>query len=213
METNKIYQIYLDLAKKHGSSEKFWPQWCKAKKSVNLREKIAIGAILTQRTTWHNASLALANLKKTGLLSLRKIANLTDLVKLTDLIRSAGFYQSKPKRLFELCSFITKQYGNLGNFSKEDLKTAREKLLSLNGIGPETADTILLYAMDKLTFVIDEYTKRLVKRKGLITSLAYDYLKSLFEENLPLDVKLYQDFHTLIIIEEKGKVGSMMRRM
>jgi len=93
------------------------------------------------------------------------------------------------------------------------LGVARKKLLTLNGIGPETADTLLLYALDQPSFVVDEYTKRLVKKRKLATNLAYDYLKNLFEKNLPRNVKIYQNFHALIIIEEKGKAGSVMQEV
>lgn len=211
--TNKIYQLYLELLEKHGSPEKFWPQWCDRRKSLATREKIAIGAILTQRTSWHNAHLALLNLKKRRLLSLANIAGLTDLRQFIDLTRPAGFYQTKPKRLFNFCSFVIKEYAGLRNFMAEDLKTARNKLLSIPGIGPETADTILLYALDKSTFVIDEYTKRLVKKKRLANNLRLDFLKSLFEKNLPCDAKAYQDFHALIIINQKGEIKSKMEKI
>lgn len=213
LTSNKIYQLYLELLKKHGSAERFWPQWCVRKKTSKLREIIAIGAILTQRTSWHNAELALINLKKAGLFSLKKIASLTGLSQLTTLVKPAGFYQNKPRRLFDFCSFVVKEYGNLKNFMKEDLVIARKKLLFLNGIGPETADTLLLYVMDRPTFVIDEYTKRLVKKRKLATKYDYEHLKNLFERSLPRDAKIYQDFHALIIIEEKGEAGSFMKKV
>ncbi|MFZ5366581.1 MAG: endonuclease III domain-containing protein [Patescibacteria group bacterium] len=211
--SNKIFKLYLDFLQKHGSPEKFWPQWCALRKSPKQRELIAIGAILTQRTSWHNADLSLRNLKKAGLLSLKKVSDLDNYNQLRELIRPAGFYQSKPRRLYDFCSFIIKEYSSLEKFMKEDLKIAREKLLSLYGIGPETADTILLYALDRLSFVIDEYTKRLVKKRGLATSFTYDYLKDFFERNLPQEVKAYQEFHALIIVEEKGKASSIMKRV
>ena len=210
---NKIHQLYLELKQKYDPAEKFWPQWCAPKKPPKIRELIAIGAILTQRTSWHNADLALRNLKKEKLLSLSRIANLPNLDRLTELIRPAGFFQSKPRRLFDFCSFVIKEYGSLENLMKEDLEVARKKLLALNGIGPETADTILLYALDRPSFVIDEYTKRLVKKRKLATNFAYDQLKELFETNLPRDVKIYQDLHALIIIEQKGEAGSVMRKV
>jgi len=205
-----IYRLYLDLHSKHGPAEKLWPQWCATRKSLKDRELIAIGAILTQRTSWHNADLALRNLKKEKLLSLEKIAHLSNLDKLTSLIRPAGFRQTKQRRLFGFCKFVLEEYGSLEKFVKEDLGTARERLLSLHGIGPETADTILLYALDKPTFVVDEYTKRLAVRKKLAAKFTYDHLKALFEDNLPRDAKLYQDFHALIIAEEKGGRGVVM---
>jgi len=211
MKLNKIYKTYLELLKKHGESVSFlWPQWCAKKKEDVLREVIAIGAILTQRTGWHNANLALKNLKNENLLSLSRIAALADLKKLTELTKPAGFYQTKPKRLFTFASFIVKNYGSLKNFRKENLEIARNKLLDLYGIGPETADTILLYALDKPTFVIDEYSRRLTKQRRLSGDLSYDGLKQCFEENLPKDTTIFQNFHALIIIEQKGRKHSLM---
>lgn len=172
MAKNKIHNLYLKLYAKHGDPEKFWPQWCAKKKTPKLRNIIAIGAILTQRTSWHNADLALRNLKKENLLSLKKIASLRKFTKLTELIRPAGFYQTKPKRLFTFASFIVNNYGNLDNFAKEDLIVAREKLSD---------------------------------------HLIYNCLKEFFEKSLPKKVAIYQDFHALIIVEQKGRDGSIMK--
>jgi len=209
--TKPIHQLYLELLERHGGPERFWPQWCAAHKTPALRELIAIGAVLTQRTSWHNADLALRNLQKAGLLSLAAIAALPNLEKLTELIRPAGFYTTKPQRLFDFCSFVTCEYGSLEKLGQEELNVAREKLLALKGIGPETADTILLYALDQPTFVIDEYTKRLVKGRGLATKFGYDHLKGLFEEQVPREVAIYQNFHVLIIVAQKGEAGSIMK--
>ena len=122
--SNQIYQLYLELHQKHGSPERLWPQWCASKKTPKLKELIAIGAILTQRTSWHNADLALRNLKKAKLLSIEKIADLSNLNCLRQLIRPAGFYTTKPQRVFNLCFFITSKYENLENFMGENLKKA-----------------------------------------------------------------------------------------
>ncbi len=211
MKESKIYQIYLDLLQKYGSPEKYWPQWCKKSKTIRDREIIALGAILTQRTSWHNAETAILNLKKTGLLSLKKISELQSSERLIPYVRVAGFYQSKPRRLFDLCTFVVKNYGNIENLLKDELKIIKEKLLSLYGIGPETADTILLYSLDKPSFVIDEYTKRLAKKEELAENFDYNCLENLFEKNLPADVKIYQDFHALIIFSQKEKSGWGMK--
>lgn len=207
---NNIHRFYLQLYEKYGDPKELWPQWCAKEKTDSLREIISIGAILTQRTSWHNADLALINLKKKNLLSIAKIAAVDNPEKLKNLIRPAGFYRTKPKRLFTFASFIVKEYGKLKNFMDEDLQVAREKLLNLYGIGPETADTILLYALDKPTFIIDEYTKRFVKQKNISCDLAYGSLKGFFEKNLPKDAIIFQKFHALIIIEQKGRKGSIM---
>jgi len=208
--SSKIYQFYQELYRKHGEGAKFWPQWCAKKKNKKLKDLVVLGAILTQRTSWHNAEIALNNLKKENLFSLEAIAKLDSLDKLTQLVRPAGFFQTKPKRLYNLANFIVKKYGNLNNFAHENLKTAREKLLFLKGIGPETADTILLYALNKPTFVIDEYTKRWVAKNKLAEVLTYDFLQKLFEKNLPKDTLIYQNFHILIIVEQKGEKESLM---
>lgn len=210
---NEIYKIYQKLLKKCGNPEKIWPQWCAKRKTAKDRELIAIGAILTQRTSWRNADLALRNLKKNKLLSLNKIAELTNLNRLTKLIRPAGFYQTKPKRLYELASFIVQKYGNLNKFTKERVEIARNKLLNLYGVGPETADTILLYALDKPSFVIDEYTKRFVAKNLSLQNKNYDSLKKLFENKLPKNVEIYQNYHVLIIVEQKGLKDSLMEKL
>ncbi len=210
---NSVYKLYLKLLKKHGPAREFWPEWCAKKKSLALREIIALGAILTQRISWRNADMALKRLKEKDLLSLEKIASLNNLDELTKLIKPAGFYQTKPKRLFNFCQFIVKDYGSLAEFAQEDLELAREKLLALNGIGPETADTILLYALDRPTFVIDEYTKRWIEKLGLTEKKSYGDLKEFFEGHLPKEVEIFQNFHTLIIIEQKGKEWSTMKRI
>ena len=96
----------------------------------------------------------------------------------------------------------------------EDIKILRNKLLQVYGIGPETADTILLYALDKPTFVIDEYTKRFVEKYKLSTeNKTYDYPKEMFEDVLPKDVVLYQNYHVLIIVDAKGKEASRMEKV
>lgn len=210
MKGEKIYSLYLRLYKKYGPPKQFWPQWCEEKKSLKLREVIALGAILTQRTSWHNADLALRNLKKEKLLSLKRIAAEKDVRWLRELIRPAGFGQTKPSRLVNFASFIVDNYGSLANFADEDLSVARRELLSLDGIGPETADSILLYAVDKPTFVIDEYTRRFVRREGLREQFGYDSLKEFFEKWLPREVEVYQNFHALIVINEKGEADSRM---
>lgn len=212
MKSN-IYQLYLELLEKHSPAVEIWPQWCATRKSPRLRELIAIGAILTRRTSWHNADLALRNLKKRRLLSLTAIADLPDLEELTKLIRPAGFYTTKPRCLFDFCAFVVHEWEDLKTLGEEEPGLVREKLLAIKGIGPETADTILLYALDKPTFVVDEYTKRLVEKRGLATKFSYNYLKELFERNLPRDVNIYQDFHALVIVEEKGKSGSVMKKV
>jgi len=210
MKLNKIYRFYLELLERYGNPVKLWPQWCAEKKDEKLKEIIALGAILTQRTSWRNASLALRNLKKENLLSIRRVASLKSLENLKGLIRPAGFYQTKPKRLFEFANFVIQKYGSLEKFGEQDLEVARKELLNLYGVGPETADVILLYVLEKPSFVIDEYTKRLVKKERLSGELDYDSLQRLFEKSLPQSVEIYQNYHALIIIRQRGKKVARM---
>ncbi|MDI6592004.1 MAG: hypothetical protein QME61_03675 [Patescibacteria group bacterium] len=202
----QIYQIYQELFKKYGDPKDFWAKWCKRRKTWPEREEIAIGAILTQRTNWRNVELALKNLEKAKALSIEKICQIgkRNMGRLEDLIKPSGFYKQKAKRLFCFCEFIVKDYGSLKEFFKQDLATCRKGLLKISGIGPETADSILLYAGEKLIFVIDEYTRRFVKKHHLSNNFSYPYLQQLFQENLPKDLKVYQDFHAMIVLEGKG---------
>lgn len=165
--------------------------------------------ILVQRTSWHNANLALKNLKKESLLSLKKIAALKNLNRLTQLARSAGFYQSKPKRLFDVCRFVVDQ-GGISTLMKKDMETIRQQLLDIKGVGQETADTILLYALDRPVFIIDEYTRRWAEKSNLTKERNYTRLQEFFHKKLKPDLTVYQDFHTLIIISQKGREKSVM---
>ena len=201
---NKIYKLYLELLEEYGDSVNYWPQWCANEKSTTEREKIIIGMILVQRTSWHNANMALKNLKKTGLLSIKKIANLIALDRLTDLIRPAGFFQTKPKRLYDVCNYVDKQ-GWTEILDKRKTEEIRSELVNIKGVGPETADTILLYALDKAVFVIDEYTRRWVEKEKLIKrDKGYEELQMFFESNLDKDIELYRNLHALIIISQRG---------
>lgn len=196
-------KLYQELKTKHGRPKGQWKLWCKRPKTEKEREEVLIGAVLTQRTNWKNVEMALKNLKKARINSLRDICRLRQR-SLAPLIRPSGFYQVKAQYLFNLARFVIKNYGSLARMKKAELKELREQLLKLKGIGPETADSILLYALDKTVFVIDEYTRRMVKERGLSDNLSYAYLQKLFEENLRKDFRLYQDFHALIVINGKN---------
>lgn len=199
-----LEKLYNELRDKYGSPKGQWSLWCKRPKTNREREEVLVGAILTQRTNWNNVDLALDNLKRAQIASLRSIYQ-SDFRKLGTLIKPSGFYKTKAKYLFGLAEFIIRNYGGLDEAIKEDEKRLRRQLLELKGIGPETADSILLYALDKPIFVIDEYTRRLVKRRGLAENLNYDFLQKLFEKNLEKDFRLYQDFHALVVIDGKSQ--------
>jgi len=204
-----LYQYYKELLYEYGNPINYWPQWCAKDKSTKEREKIIIGMVLVQRTNWHNANIALKNLKKESLLSLTKIASLKNLDLLTQIIRPAGFYQSKPKRLFDICLYISKK-GGIEGFMKVETQDLRLQQLKIKGSGQETADTILLYALDKPIFIIDEYTRRWIKTNDLTKEKDYLKLQQFFHDNLKPDLTTYQNFHALIIVCQRGKEKSMM---
>ncbi len=204
---NVFKRIYKDLKRKYGSPKGQWQLWCKRPKTNREREEVILGAILTQRTNWRNVELAINNLKKAKINSLKEVYRLgrRNIEKLALLIRPSGFYQAKADCLFRLSEFILKKYGSLEKIGRTGLPQLREELLALRGIGPETCDSILLYTLDKPIFVIDEYTRRLVKKRRLSGNLSYGFLQKLFEKNLKKDFRLYQDFHGLIVIDGKNK--------
>jgi endonuclease-3 related protein len=201
---NPFQKLYLELKNKYEKEKEQWSLWCKRKKNKKEREEIIIGAILTQRTNWKNVELALNNLKKANINSLKDIC-LLGKEKLASLIRPSGFYKTKAGYLFDLSCFILKKYGSLDKMKKVDFEILRNELLKLKGIGPETADSILLYALDKPVFVVDEYTRRLVKERRLAKKFSYNFLQNLFEKNIKRDLNLYQDFHALIVTHGKSK--------
>ncbi|MBU4204616.1 endonuclease [Patescibacteria group bacterium] len=206
---NVFERLYKELRKKYGTPKGQWKLWCKRPKTKREREKVIIGAILTQRTNWKNVELALNNLKKAKINSLRDIYRL-GAKKLAPLIKPSGFYKTKAQYLLNLTKFVITE-GWLDNtrhtIKKAELEKLREELLELKGIGPETADSILLYVLDKPIFVIDEYTRRLVKNHNLASRTDYQFLQKLFEENLRKDYRLYQDFHALIVINAKNSIN------
>ena len=204
---NIFEKLYHELKEKYGKPKEQWRLWCKRPKTNKEREEVMIGAILTQRTSWRNVELALGNIKRARVLSIEKIYQLAKRNPefLKNLIKPAGFYKIKAQYLFNLTRFFVVNYGSLEIMKKVDPKELREKLLKVKGIGPETADSILLYALDKPIFVIDEYTKRLIKEKKLAEKINYCLSQKLFEENLRKDFRLYQDFHALIVINGKNK--------
>jgi len=158
------------------------------------------GAVLTQNTAWRNVEKALNNLKKAHCLSLVKLRRLS-VSKIAQLIRPAGYFNLKAKRLKALVCWLKDACD--GNLHKlKNLKTGilRNRLLNVYGVGPETADSILVYAFKKKSFVIDAYTKRIFSRHGFLKEThAYDSFKTLFENALPKKIKIYNEYHALIV--------------
>lgn len=162
--------------------------------------EVIIGAILTQNTNWSNVEKAIKNLKTAGKLFPEGIYELS-VTELAKLIRPSGFFNVKAKRVKAFINWLFSRYeGNLSKMFAQDLQALRGELLSVKGIGPETADSILLYAGNMPTFVVDAYTHRIFSRHELIPEEStYDEMKSFFEENLPEDVQLFNEYHALLV--------------
>jgi endonuclease III related protein len=162
--------------------------------------EVMVGAILTQNAAWSNVERAIANLKRARKLNPRAILALS-VRELQRLIKPSGFFRVKAKRLRSFVDyFVTRYQGSIARMRREPLERLRSELLQVHGIGPETADSILLYAMDKPSFVIDAYTRRILERHGLTTRKAgYEDLRSMFENSLPHRVRLFNEYHALFV--------------
>lgn len=184
--------IYKLLFAKYGHQH-WWPG--------ESRFEIIIGAILTQNTNWLNVEKAIANLKSASILSPEKMYECNH-ETLAQLIRPAGYYNIKTKRIKSFLRWLFDNYdGQLTSLESMATHSLREELLQIKGVGNETADSILLYGFERPTFVVDSYTARILGRHGLIDSYCgYDEIKEIFESNLPADVKLFNEFHALIVM-------------
>lgn len=208
----KIYNILI----KHFGPQGWWPtinqktgkcEYHKNNYEIPQTEQqklqIVLGAILTQNTSWSNVEKSLINLNQNNLINIDKISSFPQ-EKLAKIIRSSGYHNQKAERLKIFCSHIIKHHININNFLSQDLEELRVELLSIKGIGPETADSIILYAGQKPVFVIDAYTKRIFSRLGLCNKyISYDGLQSLFHKELKKDVKLFNEFHALLVEHAK----------
>ena len=191
---NKVLQVFNLLFRKY-DSQGWWPVNNKYNPNFKTKEKseaekfeICVGAILTQSTSWRNVEKALNTLRKNNALNKKTIKKLST-EKLALLIKSSGYHNQKARKLKE---FV--------NFNKE---FSRENLLSVWGLGPETVDSILLYAYDKPFFVVDLFTKRIFSRLGLVSGNKYDVFQDFFHKNLPEDSKLFNEYHALIVEHSK----------
>jgi endonuclease-3 related protein len=189
--TNLLVEIFDKLLNVFGPRH-WWPG--------DTPFEIMVGAILTQNTSWVNVEKAIQRLKERQVLTASGIHQLKK-SELAPLIRSSGYFRIKADRLKALVRFLLEEYeGKLVKMEKESLGTLREKLLSVKGIGPETADSILLYALGKPIFVVDAYTKRILSRHGMIPGNAsYSEIQDLFMDNLPLDKELFNEYHALLV--------------
>ncbi len=163
--------------------------------------EIMVGAILTQNTNWANVEQAIARLKAARLLRPRKLAGCPERL-LARLIRPAGYFNVKTRRLLAFMQWHTNRIGTgpLQALRKVPTRTLRKELLAVHGIGPETADSILLYGLGRRVFVVDAYTRRILSRHGLIApNTSYDDVQQLFHQGLPKSTRLYNEYHALFV--------------
>jgi len=162
--------------------------------------EIAVGAILTQNTNWGNVEKAIVNLKDADVL---KPAALNDMSheRLAALIRPAGYFNIKAKRLKNFIGLLINEYhGSMSGMKRVDFNSVRKSLLSVNGIGPETADSIILYALEKPVFVIDAYTKRVLSRHNILDhDASYEAFQNLFHSKLKENISLFNEYHALFV--------------
>ncbi len=162
--------------------------------------EVIIGAILTQNTSWNNVEKAIDNLKREALLNPEGIRRISK-IKLARLIKPSGYYRIKADRIKAFINFLFEEYnGSLDKMKLENLEILRKKLLMVNGIGPETADSIILYALGKPIFVVDAYTKRILSRHNIIpVSASYNEIQEIFMTHLTYDEKLFNEYHALLV--------------
>ncbi len=187
-----LHDIY-NLLFRHFGPLKWWPG--------DSPFEIAVGAILTQNTNWTNVEKAIANLKKENVLDVSSLDEMNSR-RLASLIKPAGYFNVKTKRLKNFFTLLRGRYqGSMENMKAENVSGLREALLEVNGIGPETADSILLYALDKPIFVIDAYTKRVLQRHAVAQEeMTYHELQDLFHQNLKRDIRLFNEYHAQFVM-------------
>jgi endonuclease III related protein len=186
-----LEKIYHKLYKYYGP-QRWWP--------ARSRFEMMVGAILAQNTAWSNVERAISNLKSERLLSPEAMARLGK-KRLAKLIRPAGYYNIKAERLKNFISFLSSEYGlALHKMRGEPTPVLKKALLGVNGVGPETCDSILLYAFDRPVFVVDAYTKRVLSRHGILKpGSSYEDFQKVFTDNLPHDSAMFNEYHALIV--------------
>lgn len=189
--TRLLMEIYQRLLAQYGP-QRWWP--------ADEPFEVIVGAILTQSTAWGNVEKAIANLKRVGVLTPHALYHLPTL-QLAALIRPSGYYNVKAMKLKAFAARLVENYeGDLSRLFALDVAPLREELLSIYGIGEETADSIILYAARKPIFVVDAYTQRILRRLGLVSLKdSYAGFQALFMENLPHDEPLFNEFHALFV--------------
>lgn len=196
MARQNLYILAYERLFDHFGPQDWWPG--------ETPFEIMVGAVLTQNTNWLNVTRAIDNLRTAGVLSYGLLLALP-LENLAELIRPSGYYNVKAGRLRNVLLMIENLYeGDPELFYQDDMVSARENLLSVKGIGPETADSILLYACNHPVFVVDAYTHRVFSRHNLVEEETdYSAMQSLFMDNLPEEMELYNEYHALIVAVAK----------
>jgi endonuclease-3 related protein len=186
-----LQEVYQQLLRAFGP-QKWWPG--------DTPFEIMVGAILVQNTNWQNVERAICNLRHADLLDPQALYDVPP-EELEELIRPAGYYRIKAKRLRSLLKFMVQRYdGSIEAMFRTPLGRLREELLGINGVGPETADSILLYAGSLPTFVVDAYTYRIFSRHGWIDpELDYHQIQEYFHDHLPADAAMFNEFHALLV--------------
>jgi endonuclease-3 related protein len=164
------------------------------------RFEVIVGAILTQNTAWTNVQRAITALRREKLLTVKALEGVS-LRKLARLIRPSGYFRQKARKLKEFVRYLRLQHdGSLTKMFRTPTATLREQLLAVHGIGPETADSVLLYAGKHAVFVVDAYTRRILERHRLARGTeSYDDIRGLFEKSLPANGQLFNEYHALIV--------------
>jgi endonuclease III related protein len=208
MKINKIYKL---LLKNYGDqgwwpliNDKFVSEYKKRDKIIdNQRFEIIIGSILVQNTSWANAEKGIISLKKNKLLKPNLLYGIAWGI-IAPIIKSSGYYNQKAKTIMFFLEWFKGYNFNFENLNDISTHTIREELLSIKGIGPETADTILLYAFCRKIFVVDTYTCRVFSRIGLFKeNLTYSQVQSIFHENFTGEIQEYKEYHSLIVKHAK----------
>ena len=187
----RVFEIFKKLYKYYGKQH-WWP--------ADTPFEIMIGAVLTQNTAWHNVEKAIFNLKQRNLINPKRLAKLK-MSELCQLIKPSGFYNIKAKRLMSLVNFINRTHaGSIDKMKRQHLSELRSQLLAVHGVGEETADSILLYGLNKPIFVVDAYTKRIFNRHNFFdTKTSYQSIQRFFMHNLPRTIKIYNEYHALLV--------------
>lgn len=188
---HRLNRIFLRLYSVFGPQH-WWP--------ADSSFEVIVGAILTQNTSWTNVEKAILRLKEKKLLDAKRLLKLSP-NQLAALIKSAGYYNVKAIRLKNFLRFFFRCYSvDIKRMSAQDLITLRRQLLGIKGVGPETADSILLYALNKPVFVVDAYTKRILSRHRLLAEDAtYEQAQDIFMRNLKNDARLFNEYHALLV--------------